>query len=468
MDARLPDDLAAAVSEFVERRIGLHFPPQRWPDLSRGLRSAATELEFSDPAECARWLLAGPVRAEHVELLAAHLTIGETYFFRDPKAFEVLETKVLPELRAARQRGVRRLRIWSAGCCTGEEAYSIAISVHRALRDLHDWQVTILGTDINPRFLRKAAEGIYTSWSFRGVAERVRNEYFEEMAKGRFQVKASIRAMVAFTCVNLVEDVFPSLTNHTNAMDVIFCRNVLMYFRQERATKVADSLHHSLVDGGWLFASATEASQQLFAGFTAAKIPGVSVWRKLPRFVAPEFEGEPPESASGRVVLTEGETVSRRRPPVPARASEAGAKRFAGARTDLPASSGPLEAARALANEGRLSEAFAACDRAVAADKLSAPAHYLRGLIAQEQGAGEEAVNSLRRALFLDPDFVVAHFALGHLYERLGRREEAVRCLENARHLLSGYDPAASLPESDGVTAGRMLAILSAMPQPVA
>jgi chemotaxis protein methyltransferase CheR len=124
--------------------------------------------------------------------------------------------------------------------------------------------------------------------------------------------------------------------------------------------------------------------------------------------------------------------------------------------------------ARRLANEGRLAEALAACDRALAEDKLVAAHHYLRGVILQEQTALEEAATAFKRALYLDPDFVVSHFALGHLRLRQGRNREAARCFGNARSLVRTRPPEAVLPESDGITAGRLLAILAAMDEVLA
>ena len=123
----------------------------------------------------------------------------------------------------------------------------------------------------------------------------------------------------------------------------------------------------------------------------------------------------------------------------------------------------PGDEARRLANEGKLSEALAACERAIAADKLVAAHHYLRGAVLQEQNAFDEAAAAFRRALYLDPDFVIVHFALGHLFQRQGRGRDAARCFANARSLVQDRAPASVLPESDGITAGRLLAILDSM-----
>ncbi|MBV9128311.1 MAG: tetratricopeptide repeat protein, partial [Verrucomicrobia bacterium] len=345
----------------------------------------------------------------------------------------------------------RRLRIWSAGCCTGEEAYSIAIAVTRAVPKWREWQISILGTDLNPRFLHKAAEGIYSQWSFRGLPAEIQRDYFHQTDNGRrFAIAPWIKTLVTFACLNFVEDVYPSLGNSTNAMDVIFCRNVVMYFAREQARRVVGNLHRALVNGGWLFASATEASPELFADFTPANFPGTVVYRKNlppPRLDLPA-PAVPLEVSHTLVSSTSSSAASSSELLAPS----------------LPEAAAPAPSAKArtLANEGRLGEALAACDQAIALHKLDAASHYLRGMILQEQGALDEAAASLKRALFLDQDFVVAHFALGNLMQGRGRATDAKRSFENARALLRRYPAEAVLPESDGISAGRLLAILDA------
>ena len=192
MDARsaLSAPLLAGVSEFVALRIGLHFPPERWRDIERGITAAASELGFPDVESCARALLSAPLTQAQLEVLASHLTVGETYFFREKKSFEALEEHILPELLRARRGAEQRLRIWSAGCCTGEEPYSVAMLLDRLIPDAEAWNVTILATDINPRFLRKAAEGVYGEWSFRDAPGWIRERYFKARRDRRFELGA--------------------------------------------------------------------------------------------------------------------------------------------------------------------------------------------------------------------------------------------------------------------------------------
>ena len=140
------------LSQFVAQTMGLHFPPERSADLQRGVAKAARELGFEDTATCVDRLLSDLPTAAQVEVLASHLTVGETYFFREKKTFEVLAAEVLPEIIRSRRGREQRLRLWSAACCTGEEAYSLAILLRETLPDYAEWHVTITATDINGRF----------------------------------------------------------------------------------------------------------------------------------------------------------------------------------------------------------------------------------------------------------------------------------------------------------------------------
>lgn len=302
----ISDPLLQQVSERIEGRTGLHFPPARFADLERGLAQAAREDGCRDARAYAESLLSRDLCVADLEALAGSLTIGETHFFRDPRAFEFLETTLLPELIAAKRGGDRLLRIWSAGCATGEEPYSMAILLHRLIPDLSDWHITILGTDINPKVLARAAAGLYTDWSFRDTPDWVKPRYFVTRSGNRYEIQPWLKRMVAFACLNLADDDYPSVLNNTNAMDLIVCRNVLLYFAQARIPQVVQRFHRALVEGGHLVMGSVEASAMTFPEFMPVRPPGVVLYRKngdatsqtIPRFdggmTSDRFAGLPP------------------------------------------------------------------------------------------------------------------------------------------------------------------------------
>ena len=478
MQPALSEAILSPLSDLLAARIGLYFPKERWPDLDRGMAAAAHEFGQTDAEACARWLLSAPLTHHQIEILASHLTVGETYFFREQRSFEALEQYIFPELLRAREHTQRRLRIWSAGCCTGEEPYSIAMLLDRLIPHPREWSTMILATDINPAFLRKAAQGVYGDWSFRDTPAWLQARYFKSKKNARFEIQSRIRKCVTFSYLNLADDVYPSLTNNTNAMDVIFCRNVLMYFTAQRARKVIENLHRSLVDGGWLIVSPTETSTSLFSAFTAVEFPGVVLYRKPPGaasrmvvaaypasvLVAPPEDLKPPQPA-----IFPGPVVAQVTGAVPtyAPASESGrpavqpGEALASNQDDPRAA--PALMARACANQGQLTEAIAWCEQAIVADKLNPAHHYLLATILQEQGQGDAAVWSLLRVLYLDPDFVLAHFTLGNLRLSQGRRREAQRHFDNALALLHAHPHDEPLPESEGLTAGRLTEIITSV-----
>ena len=297
--AGISEENLSRLGEFVAARLGLSFPRPRLRDLERGIGSAAAELGFEDGAACVEWLLSSPLKRSHIETLAGHLTVGETYFFRDRKIFQTLEEAVLPELIQNRRKDGKRIRIWSAGCSTGEEPYSIAILLSRMIPDLSGWTIPILATDINVGSLRKAAGGLYGRWSFRDVEPRIKEKFFDKKDGGRLEVLPGIRKMVTFSYLNLVEDTYPSLFNNTTAMDIIFCRNVLMYLVPDLAMKVVQNFHRCLSDGGFLIVSPSELSGQMFSQFACLSFPGAMIYRKETNSSRPS--GFPPERPVDRL-----------------------------------------------------------------------------------------------------------------------------------------------------------------------
>ncbi len=462
MRPALPASLLSALSGFVAARLGVYFPEERLADLERGVEAAARELGLPDVESFARWLLKGTLTRNDIEVLASHLTVGETYFFREKEGLEVFERQIVPELLRSRANGERHLRIWSAGCSTGEEPYSIAMILDRLLGNAEGWAITILATDINPRSLRKAAVGVYGEWSFRGTPAWIRERHFKKTKDGRFELHSHIRNKVTFSYLNLADDVYPLRPNHTNAMDVIFCRNVLMYFSTERTSEVVQRFYRSLLDGGWLLVSPTETSIALFAPFSAVHYPGVVLYRKT-------AEDEPLRTVIGHAApaLTEPDLFSfpTPLPPLEPEIVEPPQQPHIGEAPAPVQEDGHALAAHArrCANAGRLDDAIGWCERAVAADKMNPAHHYLLATIRQEQGQIEAAAQSLMRALYLDPAFVLAHFGLGNMELSLGQHGKAERHFANALATLRTYAHDELLPESEGLTAGRLAEIITSV-----
>jgi chemotaxis protein methyltransferase CheR len=409
-------------------------------DMERGLAHALRNSAYPSPGPYLAWLAAVPDEDPELRRLAAQLTIGETHFFRDLAAFEVLERHVLPSLIATRRaEGVPRLRLWSAACATGEEPYSLAIQLDRVLYDRADWSVTILATDINTEALEAARRGLYRDWSFRGTPVWVRERYFRRQRDQTFELDRRIRRMVTFAPLNLAADGYPSVVTNTGAMDLVFCRNVLMYFTRDAQRATVARLQRSLVRGGWLLVGPAEASAELLRPLVPVNYPDATFYRKDPApAVAPAPEPPPePHPASPPGPVT---------PPATGQAD--GSK---------PEARNDLERARALADQGSLDEALRLCEAALARNRLDPEPHLLLAAICQERGEIPAALEALRGALYLAPDSAPAHFLLGSLLLREGRRRRGRRCIETVVALLDPLPRDELVPGGDGLTAGRLL-----------
>ena len=304
--------------------------------------------------------------------------------------------------------------------------------------------------------------------------------------------------MVIFSYLNLAEDSYPSLTNDTNAMDMIFCRNVLMYFAPEKAKKVIQNLYRSLVDGGWLIVSSSELSQHLFSQFKTVHFADAIVYRKdekksdtpeihpwlppeakdtfLPRLnvnptppLAIDVQQESPESfqawIEGRKQVESSSSVEVDIFPLYQQGRYQEVEKELSNRW-LHRPGDPKEIAllaRTYANQGKLQPALEWCEKAIEADRINAGLYYLRATILQELGKLDEAVASLKRTLYLDPKFVLAYFAIGHLHRRQGKIKESRKQFENVLSLLHPYSPEEVLPESEGITAKRLREMVQAV-----
>ncbi|MFH1124036.1 MAG: protein-glutamate O-methyltransferase CheR, partial [Pseudomonadota bacterium] len=263
---------------LILERTGMHFPSRRRDAMVRSVLAAAGRSGFENIEEYYRCLSVSKTDGKAWDELIQLLIINETYFFRDTPQIEALRQHVLPEI-IARHRDDRRLRIWSAGCASGEEPYSLAILLYQLLPDIAQWNVFILGTDINKSDLLWAEKACYKERPFRMTDPLIRERFFTPR-DGGFELKPPIREMVHFAHLNLAEDVYPSLTTNTNAMDLILCRNVAIYFEEVMMREMALRFHRCLTPDGWFMVGAAEAGSAFSDPFIYWNFPGAILYRK--------------------------------------------------------------------------------------------------------------------------------------------------------------------------------------------
>lgn len=202
------------------------------------------------------------------------LTVNETFFFREKNQLKAFSYEILPEIRET-NREKKKIRIWSAGCSTGEEPYTIAILILE-YGGLYGWDIEILGSDINQRVLTTARRGVYRKNSFRTVEPSLIRKYFKE-EDGSFLISEDVKRFVSFNCLNLLD---PFKVKFMGQMDVIFCRNVMIYFDHPARKKVVENFHSNLVEGGYLLLGHAESLINISTSFALRHLKNDMVYQK--------------------------------------------------------------------------------------------------------------------------------------------------------------------------------------------
>ena len=505
------DPAFVRIAELAHLFAGLVFPPNRQPSAEAGMRRAMGVLRVSEPASLLRaFETPGAVR----DAVLAELTVGESYFFRDRAQLELLITDILPT-RGATAGPARPLRVWSAGCASGEEPYTIAIMLREQgwLHGAH-----ILATDIALPRLAAARRGRYTRWALRGVSEERIGQWFKR-GGSFYDLVPVIRGAVEFRAFNLVVDEYP---NADERFDLILCRNVMIYFDLPTVAHIAAGLLASLAPDGWLVLGASDPPLAHLVACESIMTPAGIAYRRAgatydPRLTgrdsgAPAFDsaassGEP-SSLSAATVWHAPEAP----PPVaaPFRSVDASGPAASAAthtggspdRVDVASIGEPdtrtplgeLEAAygradygaaesiammmlasmsereprvwisyvRSVANQGRLNEAGELSARALELHPLDAELHVLQATLLLEAGWLVDAAAAARRSIYLDRTLVMGHMLLGDALARAGDAAAARIAFTNALGLLANTDGGTRVPAADGVSAARLRQIATA------
>ena len=435
--AHMPVDLALDLAaRRIEAETGLHFSPVQRRQLNAALGRMASAQGYARQEDCLAWLLADAWSAEKTALCARFLTIGETYFFREPRALDLL----CDYAREHAARGATApLRLWSAGCCTGEEPYSMAMTLHDRVPQLDPGLVSILATDLNPVFLDFARAGVYRRWSFRRTDPRRQAAHFSALDDGRFRISPAMRARVRFAQLNLASDGFPDAATGTAGIDVIFCRNVLMYFARPVAKQVIARLRACLVDGGWLVVNPSEASSELFEGFAPAYFADAVFFRKQ------DVADRAADACLGAPAPVAAQPVPARRRPAQAAPAVGPQAAPASAPQPAPVEHDAAARARLLVRAGEPDAALQLLRRAIEAAPLSAPLHQAAAALALEHGASALARQWVKGLLYLEPQSAHGHYLAALVAYAEGRSGTVAGLLRSCQALLPAE------PDADGL-----------------
>jgi chemotaxis protein methyltransferase CheR len=423
------------------------------------------------------------------------LTNKETSFFREAHQFEVLRDRILPELAAARKflarpdymhdpsgpTGREPLRLWSAGCSTGEEAYSLAITVLEYQKHYGSLDAVVLATDIDPDAVEAARRGRYRERAIRLVPADLLQRYFTYDGE-TYHVTPQVARLVRFQVYNLADERYPP---GLSDLDVIFCRNVTIYFDQEARDRLNARLADALREGGYLFVASAETMSHNRGRLELFPIGNTFLFRKRPSADHPMLSLDQGSAAAWQPGSQRGPTPTTPHPallPQPASQSQPrnGAvsppmpdiadrslawlyrarkafqrQEYEAALTELDHVSADqpvvLEVhtlrAAALLQQERLAEAEAVCQYLLAHDPWHIDAHFLMGLISYHQGRADAAIQSLKTAVYLQPEHRWAHFYLAEAYRALGLKGRARREYKNTLNILAAMHPSRQAPD---------------------
>lgn len=465
--------------DWIHHHSGIYLEESKVDSLRISLVTRATRLGFLEYHEYFDVLSRN--EDEFKELMNL-VTINETSFFRFPAQFDALRDSVIPEILANKSKLSRTFRVWSAGCSTGEEPYSVAMTLLDSALESYGIRSEVLGTDVSTQALDRAKAAVYPAKALATLPQMTVQRWFEPV-KGGHRPRARVRDLVAFSFHNLIKEPYPVV--FASNWDIVFCRNVTIYFRPDSTRRVVNNFYESLNPGGYLFIGHSETLTSISDRFEPVEVGGVFLYRKpLSRpTVFPSAIGaksvrtertrtvDLPRGA-GVLGRTIGSGVGRKAPappparprpvpaPVPAPLSAddmAEIEALVAQAHDLLEKAEPARArsvaelalaknrrhvgallarAHANADSGDFPAAIADANEALGINPLLASARYILGIIYLRQDDTEQALAEFKRTIYIDPDFVLAHFNVANLYRAQGANEDACREYENSLRAL--------------------------------
>ncbi len=414
MKVKLTTEQFDMLRALLSRAAGLVFDESRRQSMAY---SVAERVRESGAADVTAYLAMLDDPGERQRLLD-EVTIQETHFFRNPPQVRALRKYVLPELIEHASRNGRRLRIWSAGCSTGEEPYSVAMILRELMPSTAGWDVKVIATDISERALEAAREGRYGARAVQMASPEELARFFQPAPAGLGNdVRQEVRELVDFRHHNLVTEPVPFAPEER--VDLVLCRNVTIYFGRQTTRALMERLHRCLRDGGYLFLGHSETLWQVSEQFHLVSLgtgdEAAFVYRRQDgkgerRAVLPDrrtADQGPPRSQVDR-------RTSARRLEVPKPAPK-------------PVAAEPIlvappraTAVRAIIEQGDYEAAALLADEMIAAEPLNGEGFYLRGLALTDLGRDDDALVDLRKAVYLEPSMGFAHFLLAGVLDRLG------------------------------------------------
>ncbi len=433
----MTDPLLSLVKEKFVNFTGLNYYVDNEENFYRQVADRLSTLGLPNCSSYLQLLEDPLLGRSEFDVLVTQLTNGETYFFRHKEQLDALGSVVLPALYK-RGKNARRLRIWCAGCADGPEPYSLSILLKRDVKQrFADWDVTILGTDIDRQALASAREGVFADWALRATPDDLKQTCFTRQGN-LWRILPLYKQGVSFQYGNLAEDRFTCVQNNVCCFDLIMCRNVMIYFAPALIQNLIHRFYGSMAPGSWLLVGPSEHNMTFFASFNVVNAPGATLYQRP--------ESSLPIKPTVKVRAAE---LAKMEPPANGTANH---------RSPPPASIASLTPSlreiRRHADAGAWDKALECCHSLLASDALDSRTYFYQALVLNQMDKPAEAEQSLRRAIYLDGQSVLAHYYLGLLLQSSGEtRHAACRSLENALELLRSFAGAFIFEDADGISA---------------
>lgn len=442
-----------AIRDYIESELGLLFT-----DRQLDIFASKLQRTFARSGSFSAEKILQQIKDQPQQMLAdlsSSLTVGETYFFRNRSQFDALQQVVLPELlKQLGDRGV--LNVWSAGCSTGEEPYSLALWIKKYAPALWPKRVRIIATDLNQRALEKAQKGSYTNWAFRQVDSYWRTRFATEDDKN-FLVDPSLQEVITFQQHNLSSGRLP-LAIAPSSVSLVFCRNVLIYFGEKTTRSVLQLFRSALTTDGYLFVGHAEC------------VPSFRQWRV--RYQTGTFYYQPPKQEVGtpeklsvanpQLSLLSSLNVPNKPKPGYSSAAAKPVRPAEPPATGLVDVDGLMQNARELANAGEFESAYSACVQLVQTDKTNVQAYVLFALVCEQLGKWSESQGALKKVLFLDKKLVLGHYLLAVLEEKRDDKKSSLRHYRAVCNLLRSVPGDTRIELGEGLTAACLVELSQA------
>jgi chemotaxis protein methyltransferase CheR len=472
---------------FVQE-CGFFFPEERVEYFMKIILKFIKRTPFNDYGDFFTYLTATLPGKILFKQIVEEISIGETYFFRNVPQLDLLREHIIPELiRSKRINGVNSIRVWSAGCSTGEEVYTLAMLFLETLPTPRFWDLEIVGTDIKQSALQTAQEGIYTgARPRRHLTDYYLKKYFR-MKDNRFEVTDELKRITRFSYHNLVKEYPPPVVDP----DIIFCRNVTIYFNTRTVRRIVNGFYDLLHEDGYLFLGHSETIWQICDKFEILDFPKGFVYKKselagrkyhsmdtpasIPEFNLEKIDQEAPLAPSE-------DTPRIKTPGIPSIEDIRRDKELANLMNlDVQYHEGVLlfekkkydEAIRHFndiiardesyllahfakatiySNQGKYREAMKCLEFLIGSDNLFLEAYFLKSILLIKLQRKDKAIQTFQQVIYIDPDHALSYFHLANLYKEFGKTRHARLAWTNLKRVCQAKDPNAVVPFSDNLT----------------